>query len=146
MGSISIFKPLSTFLLPAPLINLCNVEINIGERWVSNLGRLDEKQEIHLCAIQLPSFLYFYFSGPLNYKNLWRQSYDHSLSFVIQKVGSRKGKVGGKPGLGRDNAKGGDGHELLDNAFYGNKWLKSLHLGSLGAQLLLLLFTSTLSW
>ena len=48
MGLINIFKPLSTPLLPAPAINLGNMEINFRERQESNSGLLGEKQECYL--------------------------------------------------------------------------------------------------
>ena len=46
MGSINIFKPLSTtFLKPAPLINLNNIDnFPSWECWETNLGLLGEKQ------------------------------------------------------------------------------------------------------
>ena len=54
MGSIIIFKPLSTFLSPVPSINLSNIKINFWERQESNLGLLGEKQECYLSAMQSP--------------------------------------------------------------------------------------------
>ena len=56
MGSINIFKPLSTFLKPELLINLSNIE-NFSseffwERCKSNPGLLGEKQVCYLYAMQ----------------------------------------------------------------------------------------------
>ena len=53
MGLINIYKPLSTFLLPALPINLSNIEINFWECRELNLGPLGEKQECFLCAARL---------------------------------------------------------------------------------------------
>ena len=60
MGLINIFKPLSTPLLPAPAINLGNMEINFRERQESNPGLLGEKQE---CYLPPPLISNLYFDG-----------------------------------------------------------------------------------
>ena len=54
MGSINIFKPLSSYLQPAWSINFSNIKINYRECRESNPGLLGEKQECNLCAMQLP--------------------------------------------------------------------------------------------
>ena len=47
MGSISIFKPLSTFLLAAPLINLSNIFEMLG------INPVAESNYGNYCAMQL---------------------------------------------------------------------------------------------
>ena len=60
MSSINIFKPLSSFLLPAFLINITsatskNFPLRIfWECWESSPGLPSEKQALYLCAMQLP--------------------------------------------------------------------------------------------
>ena len=49
--SIGIIKPLSTFLLPAPSLNLSSVIIIFRERQESNPRMLGERQECYLCAV-----------------------------------------------------------------------------------------------
>ena len=55
MGSIDIFKPLSTLLKAAPSLNPRDIE-NFGENFSGEPrivpGLLDEKQECCLCAMQ----------------------------------------------------------------------------------------------
>ena len=51
MGSVNIFKPVSTSLLPVPPINLSN--IFWGEHQEPNPGLLIEKQECYLFAAVL---------------------------------------------------------------------------------------------
>ena len=60
MGSINIRELLSTFLWPAMLIHLSNIERNVWECQESNRGPLSEKQECYLCAKQ-PPISWFYF-------------------------------------------------------------------------------------
>ena len=64
MGSIIIFKPLSTFLKPAPFINLSNIDSFTAEFFLEILGiepwLVGEKQVCYLC-----------YAAPLNTKKLF---------------------------------------------------------------------------
>ena len=64
MGSINFFKPLSTFLQPAPLINLSNIEGNFQECQKSNPQPLGEKQQCYLSSLKPPSLSFCDLSIP----------------------------------------------------------------------------------
>ena len=57
MGLIKIFKPVTNFPKPVPSINLGNVKLYFWECRELNPGRLGEKQECYLFAIQPPIYL-----------------------------------------------------------------------------------------
>ena len=87
MGSINIFKPLSTFLSPALLITLSDIENFhlkfFGECWESNLGLLGEKQVCYLCAMQPP---------PPRLQ--LRDGFDAVEAFLVDEAGDDQGSNG----------------------------------------------------